>query len=587
MKTLSVLVCFLAFQAHAGIILKGGTSGSVTNCTTGNANQQAACLTATYAQVCNAQTIGDFYAEIGNASGILFSYQRGTSINRYTLMQLDSFTKFVDGAYWTQIRGGVNSLTADDILHLHQQSGYVNMPASCPANSSVIGCATQVPGANNILTLGTITNGGAGYPSGTHYRVPLTGGTGSGAAATLTISSGAVTSVALSAAGSGYLVGDSLSSTLSGGSGLAVPVTNTTCYPATSYTFAGLSFAANSYGGLCNTDEYVFYYNGANFQTHAIFDGGSPFYSLTRSGISNAFNTTLGTPTLTGSVTSGNATITLGSSYNWAPGMHVSLSGNIPTGFYGFTATNIVYYVTNVTQAPTTTTIQLSTQRCNPTCQPAVVPSSTTSGIVVTVMPITFSMPLMAGGGNWSAGGMAAFLTNILNASLSFGGALGTYEVTPNYLGNGEPTGGTDGTYCAYSGYAAQVLHGTVFGSPTAATTVICGGGGTTLTAIGATGTPGPWISNGISQALGSPIPANYKYGVAHWVVSDPVVNGDGAFAGIGASGVDGWIDSSKTYYGMLVRTGSPGSGYTSNVCDNLIRYAYLNAAQQTGPYPP
>jgi hypothetical protein len=186
-------------------------------------------------------------------------------------------------------------------------------------------------------------------------------------------------------------------------------------------------------------------------------------------------------------------------------------------------------------------------------------------------------------------------MQQILNGTLLFSGALGTYEVTPNFAANANsstPPGEIAGTYCSYTNTStsatvpAQILHGTVFGSPTAATTVTCGTSGTTLTAIGASGSPPNWITNGVSQALGSPINANYKYGVAHWVISDPVANGDGAFAGIGSKGVDGWIDSTRTYYGVMMRVGSGGTGYRSDVCNNLIRHAYLTGIQQTGAYP-
>ena len=81
-----------------------------------------------------------------------------------------------------------------------------------------------------ILTFGTLT-GGSGYAQGyttTYNVVPLTGGHGSGAQATISTTSGVVTSVTITAAGSGYQVGDTLSasnSSLGGsGSGFSVPV---------------------------------------------------------------------------------------------------------------------------------------------------------------------------------------------------------------------------------------------------------------------------------------------------------------------------------------------------------------------------
>ena len=79
-----------------------------------------------------------------------------------------------------------------------------------------------------ITSFGTPV-GGSGYTSGTYYNVVLTGGSGIGATATVTVSSGAVTAVVVSKAGSGYAVGNSLttaSSNIGGtGSGFTVAVT--------------------------------------------------------------------------------------------------------------------------------------------------------------------------------------------------------------------------------------------------------------------------------------------------------------------------------------------------------------------------
>jgi len=77
-----------------------------------------------------------------------------------------------------------------------------------------------------INTLGVIT-GGSGYVNGTYFNVALTGGTGSGATATITVSGGAVTDVKISDPGCYYVAGDSLSAApadLGGGSGFFVAV---------------------------------------------------------------------------------------------------------------------------------------------------------------------------------------------------------------------------------------------------------------------------------------------------------------------------------------------------------------------------
>jgi len=81
---------------------------------------------------------------------------------------------------------------------------------------------------SNIKTLGAIT-GGSGYVNGTYTNVTLTGGSGSGAKATVTVTGGNVTAVTLTSRGASYQVGDALSASnteLGGaGAGFSVPVT--------------------------------------------------------------------------------------------------------------------------------------------------------------------------------------------------------------------------------------------------------------------------------------------------------------------------------------------------------------------------
>ena len=78
-----------------------------------------------------------------------------------------------------------------------------------------------------ILNIGTIT-GGSLYTNGTYSNVPLTGGSGSGATANITIAGQTVTSVTIKNNGNFYVAGDvlSCSNTYVGGSGsgLVIPV---------------------------------------------------------------------------------------------------------------------------------------------------------------------------------------------------------------------------------------------------------------------------------------------------------------------------------------------------------------------------
>lgn len=90
---------------------------------------------------------------------------------------------------------------------------------------------TAYAGTGVIATHGSIT-GGSSYVNGTYSNVPLTGGTGTGARATIVVAGGAVTTVTITKGGAGYTVADSLSASntyLGGaGTGFATPVATLT-----------------------------------------------------------------------------------------------------------------------------------------------------------------------------------------------------------------------------------------------------------------------------------------------------------------------------------------------------------------------
>lgn len=85
-----------------------------------------------------------------------------------------------------------------------------------------------------IYGVGTIT-GGSGYINGTYTNVTMTGGSGSGAKATIQITGNVVIGVTITTSGSGYLIGDVLSASSASiggtGSGFSVPVLTLTLNP--------------------------------------------------------------------------------------------------------------------------------------------------------------------------------------------------------------------------------------------------------------------------------------------------------------------------------------------------------------------
>ena len=86
-----------------------------------------------------------------------------------------------------------------------------------------------------LLTLNTLV-GGTSYVNATYTAVPLTGGSGTGAKATIVVSGGAVTSVTITTIGNDYVVGNTLSasnSNLGGaGSGFSIKVATITTFTA-------------------------------------------------------------------------------------------------------------------------------------------------------------------------------------------------------------------------------------------------------------------------------------------------------------------------------------------------------------------
>jgi hypothetical protein len=108
------------------------------------------------------------------------------------------------------------------------QSDSVDIASEPASQTQVINTAATT---GQIGVLGAIT-GGSLYTNGSYTNVPLTGGTGSGATANITVSGGAVTAVTLVSRGTGYTAADSLSAAAANiggtGSGFTIPVSSIT-----------------------------------------------------------------------------------------------------------------------------------------------------------------------------------------------------------------------------------------------------------------------------------------------------------------------------------------------------------------------
>lgn len=113
---------------------------------------------------------------------------------------------------------------------------------------------------NGIATIGAIT-GGSGYVNGLYPNVSLTGGTGTGAKATITVSSGYVSNVVITSPGVGYTVADSLTTanTNIGGTGSAFAVAVATVESSSGFQFAVQTVSSGSVGQVTLTS------NGQNY----------------------------------------------------------------------------------------------------------------------------------------------------------------------------------------------------------------------------------------------------------------------------------------------------------------------------------
>ena len=133
-------------------------------------------------------------------------------------------------------------------------------------------------------------------------------------------------------------------------------------------------------------------------------------------------------------------------------------------------------------------------------------------------IPVTFNGPLLAGGAIMSADGYAIFLRKILNDQLRIASLLGDQKT------------------CTLPGVCATADY--------------------------------------------SPASEAWNYSVGHWVEDDPLT-GDGTYSSAGAFGFYPWINSTKTYYGIVAREDTPGSGAASAECGRNIRKAFVTGIAQ------
>jgi hypothetical protein len=113
---------------------------------------------------------------------------------------------------------------AGSALGARRSAGYFSEVFHYPINADN---QVNTTGAVNLFTK---TNAGSGYTNGTYTLKSLTGGSGTGAKATITVAGGIVTTVVITSRGSGYKVGDTLSATIPAGAGFLITLTHVMSY---------------------------------------------------------------------------------------------------------------------------------------------------------------------------------------------------------------------------------------------------------------------------------------------------------------------------------------------------------------------
>jgi hypothetical protein len=123
------------------------------------------------------------------------------------------------------------------------------------AVNDVLSCSAASIG-NGVTAFGGIT-GGSGYVNGTYPNVTLTGGTGSGARATITVSGGIVVAVTLTYGGVGYTASDSLTTanTNLGGTGSSFAVVASTVASSSGFQCDVFSVSTGSVGAVTVTSD--------------------------------------------------------------------------------------------------------------------------------------------------------------------------------------------------------------------------------------------------------------------------------------------------------------------------------------------
>ena len=134
--------------------------------------------------------------------------------------------------WWFYPRGTATECTDAVIYNVRENTWYDTGVATGAQRSAgyfsqifpfPIAADWNINATGGILTA-TISNAGAGYTNGTYNNTPLTGGSGTLATANITVAGNVVTSVVINGHGKNYVIGNTLSASITGGAGFVLTV---------------------------------------------------------------------------------------------------------------------------------------------------------------------------------------------------------------------------------------------------------------------------------------------------------------------------------------------------------------------------